>query len=99
MSMPLIIPQTVALLLFCIGLYGVMISKVGIKMLISLEIMINSAVLNLISVAGSMPDPIVLALFVIAIAAIESVVGFSLLVAVFRKFGKVDIPLLSEIKG
>ncbi|MCL4444744.1 MAG: hypothetical protein M1464_03745 [Candidatus Thermoplasmatota archaeon] len=35
----------------------------------------------------------------IAIAAIESVVGFSLLVAVFRKFGKVDIPLLSEIKG
>ena len=78
MSMPLIIPQTVALLLFCIGLYGVMSSKVGIKMLISLEIMINSAVLNLISVAGSLPDPIVLALFVIAIAAIESVVGFSL---------------------
>ena len=97
--MLLAIPETVALLLFCVGLYGVMTSKVGIKMLISLEIMINSAVLNLISVAGASSGPLVLALFVIAIAAVESVVGFSLLVAIYRKFGKVDIPLLSEIKG
>ncbi|MCL5803911.1 MAG: NADH-quinone oxidoreductase subunit NuoK [Candidatus Thermoplasmatota archaeon] len=97
--MLLAIPETVSLILFCVGLYGVMTSKVGIKMLISLEIMINSAVLNLISVAGASSDPLVLALFVIAIAAVESVVGFSLLVAIYRKFGKVDIPLLSEIKG
>ncbi len=97
--MILAIPQTLSLLLFCVGLYGVMTSKIGIKMLISLEIMINSAVLNLISVAGASSDPLVLALFVIAIAAVESVVGFSLLVAIYRKFGKVDIPLLSEIKG
>jgi NADH:ubiquinone oxidoreductase subunit K len=97
--MLLAIPETLSLILFCVGLYGVMTSKVGIKMLISLEIMINSAVLNLISVAGASSDPLVLALFVIAIAAVESVVGFSLLVAIYRKFGKVDIPLLSEIKG
>ena len=97
--MLLAIPETVSLILFCVGLYGVMTSKFGIKMLISLEIMINSAVLNLISVAGASSDPLVLALFVIAIAAVESVVGFSLLVAIYRKFGKVDIPLLSEIKG
>ena len=97
--MLLAIPETLSLILFCVGLYGVMTSKVGIKMLISLEIMINSAVLNLISVSGASSDPLVLALFVIAIAAVESVVGFSLLVAIYRKFGKVDIPLLSEIKG
>ena len=97
--MLLAIPETVSLILFCVGLYGVMTSKVGIKMLISLEIMINSAVMNLISVAGASSDPLVLALFVIAIAAVESVVGLSLLVAIYRKFGKVDIPLLSEIKG
>lgn len=76
-----------------------MSSKIGIKMLISIEIMINSAVLNLIAVAANSQDPIVLALFVIAIAATESVIGISLLVAVYRRFGKVDIPLLSEIKG
>ena len=80
--MLLAIPETLSLILFCVGLYGVMTSKVGIKMLISLEIMINSAVLNLISVAGASSDPLVLALFVIAIAAVESVVGFSLLVAI-----------------
>lgn len=97
--MLMIIPETISLILFCVGLYGVMSSKIGIKMLISIEIMINSAVLNLIAVAAQSQDPIVLALFVIAIAATESVIGISLLVAVYRRFGKVDIPLLSEIKG
>lgn len=96
--MILALPNTVALLLFVIGLYGVMTSKVGIKMLISVEIMINAAIMNLISVAGPDMSPIVLALFVIGIAAVESVVGISLLVAIYRRYGKVNISLLREIK-
>lgn len=92
-------PNTVALLLFVVGLYGVMTSKIGIKMLISIEIMINAAVLSLVSVAAGSMDAIVLALFVIAIAAVESVVGISLLVAIYRRYGKVNISLLRDIKG
>jgi NADH:ubiquinone oxidoreductase subunit K len=96
--MELMIADTLAMLLFTVGLYGVMTSKVGIKMLISIEILINSAVLALvISSYGSM-QPIILALMVIAIAAVESVIGISILIAIFRKFGKVNISLLKEIR-
>ncbi len=96
--MLMILPETLSLLLFSIGLYGVMTSKVGIKMLISIEILINAAVLNLVSVAGLSMQPIVLALLVIAIAAAESVVGMSILVAIYRKYGKVNVSLLSEMR-
>ncbi|WP_297215665.1 NADH-quinone oxidoreductase subunit NuoK [Thermoplasma sp.] len=94
----------VAILLFAIGLYGVITSRVGIKMLISIEIMINSAILNLIGIgsyfyAGSGTiSPYVFALFAIAIGVIESAVGLGLLIAVYHRFGKIDISLLREIR-
>ncbi|MHB8396097.1 MAG: NADH-quinone oxidoreductase subunit NuoK [Thermoplasmataceae archaeon] len=96
--MLMIIPETVSLLLFAIGLYGVMNSRVGIKMLISIEILINAAVLNLVVVAGTSMQPVVLAVMVIAVSAAESVVGMSILVAIYRRFGRVNLSLLSEMR-
>ena len=79
-----------------------MTSKLGLKMLISVEIILNSAILSLVSDSiGAGPanvSPLVMALFAIAIAAVESAVGISLLVSIYRKFGKVDISLLREIR-
>ncbi|GGM65926.1 NADH-quinone oxidoreductase subunit K [Thermogymnomonas acidicola] len=98
--MLLSVMSTLSLILFCIGLYGIMTSNVGIKMLISIEIIINAAILNLVG-AGSFThsvSPLVFALFVIAIGAVESVVGISLLVAIYRKYGRISISLLKEIK-
>ena len=96
------IVQLIALALFTIGLYGIMTSKLGLKMLISVEIVLNSAILSLVSDSiGAGPahvSPLVMALFAIAIAAVESAVGISLLVSIYRKFGKVDISLLREIR-
>ena len=94
----MVLAESLSLLLFVIGLYGVMRSKVGIKMLISIEILVNAGVLNLVLVAGSSMQLIILALMVIAISAAESVVGLSILVAIYRKFGKVNISLLKEMK-
>jgi NADH:ubiquinone oxidoreductase subunit K len=96
--MELMIADTLAMLLFTVGLYGVMTSKVGIKMLISIEILLNSAVLALVASSYGSMQPIILALMVIAIAAVESVIGISILIAIFRKFGKVNISLLKEIR-
>ncbi|MCL4336531.1 MAG: NADH-quinone oxidoreductase subunit NuoK [Candidatus Thermoplasmatota archaeon] len=89
-----------SLILFSIGLYGVMTSNIGIKMLISIEILINAAILNLVVVAISQStiSPIIMALFGIAIGAVESVIGISLLTATYRKVGKVAISLLKEIR-
>ena len=96
--MELMIADTIAMFLFTVGLYGVMSSKVGIKMLISIEILINSAVLALVASSYGLMQPIILALMVIAIAAVESVIGISILIAIFRRFGKVNISLLKEIR-
>lgn len=98
--MQIFIVTILSLILFTIGLYGVMTSNIGIKMLISIEILINAAILNLVMVAISESSitPILMALFGIAIGAVESVIGLSLLTATYRKVGKVAIALLKEIK-
>ena len=89
-----------SLILFSIGLYGVMTSNIGIKMLISIEILINASILNLVVVAISQStiSPIIMALFGIAIGAVESVIGISLLTATYRKVGRVAVSLLKEIR-
>lgn len=98
--MYLFLVSMLSLILFAVGLYGIMVSNVGIKMLISIEILINSAILELVTVAVSSGtvDPIILALFGIAIGAVESVIGLSLLTATFKRIGNVAIALLREIK-
>ncbi len=98
--MEIFLVSALSLILFAIGLYGIMTSNIGIKMLISIEILINAAILNLVMVAIAYGDisPILMALFGIAIGAVESVVGLSLLTATYRKVGRVAIALLKEIK-
>lgn len=98
--MEIFLVSILSLILFAIGLYGIMTSNIGIKMLISIEILINAAILNLVMVAIAYSDisPILMALFGIAIGAVESVIGLSLLTATYRKVGRVAIALLKEIK-
>ena len=98
--MDIFLVSFLSLILFVIGLYGVMTSNIGIKMLISIEIIINSAILNLVAVAiyYNTVSPIIMALFGIAIGAVESVIGLSLLTATYRRVGKVVLSLLKEIK-
>jgi NADH-quinone oxidoreductase subunit K len=76
----------VALLLFMIGVAGVLIRRNFIIILMSIELMLNAANLNLVAfshylhdVAGQMT-----ALFVIAIAAGEAAVGLAIIIVVFR---------------
>lgn len=98
--MEIFVVTLLSLILFSIGLYGIMTSNIGIKMMISIEILINAAILNLVLVAvsGNTISPIVMALFGIAIGAVESVIGLSLLTVTYRKVGRVAIALLKEIK-
>ena len=96
--MELYFVQLLSLLTFTIGLYGVMTSMGGIKTLISIEILLNSALINLVALAQYSSEPLVLAIFVIAISVVESVVGLSLMMAVYRKFGKVSLHSLREMR-
>ncbi len=74
-------------LLFSIGTLGVLLRKNAIVIFMSIEIMLNSVNLSLITFASSFGDASgqVLVFFVMAVAAAEAAVGLAILIAVFRK--------------
>jgi len=79
----------VSLALFIIGLAGVLVRRNFIIILMSIELMLNAANLNLVAFSHYLNDLAgqMTALFVIAIAAGEAAVGLAIIIVVFR--GKV----------
>ncbi|MCL6446456.1 MAG: NADH-quinone oxidoreductase subunit NuoK [Alicyclobacillus sp.] len=75
-------------ILFCIGLYGALTKRNLIMVLISIELMLNAANINLVTFSrlGSTPNlnGQVFTLFTITVAAAELAVGLALLLAMFR---------------
>ena len=88
--------------LFAIGLYGVLARKNAISILMSIELMLNSAVFNLVVfnryVAPEGADGQVLAIFVIAVAAAEVVVGMAIFVTLFGRCKTLDVTRVASLK-
>ncbi len=82
-----------SLILFCLGLVGVMVRRNFITVLMSLELMFNAVNLNLIAFSFRLGDleGQVLALFVITIAAAEAAIGLGLIIALVRLKGTVAL--------
>jgi NADH-quinone oxidoreductase subunit K len=79
----------VGILVFLLGLLGVVIRKNLITILVSTEIMLNGVNLVLVAVdryLGNVEGQI-FALFVLTVAAAEVAVGLGLIVAIFRLRG------------
>ena len=73
-------------ILFVTGIVGVLVRRNFIIVLMSIEIMLNAANLNLVAFANHLHSLAgqVVALFVIAIAAGEAAVGLAIIIVVFR---------------
>lgn len=87
--------------LFALGLLGLLVRRNILFMLMSLEIMMNSAALAFV-VAGSrwqQPDGQIMFLLVLTLAACEACVGLALLLQLYRRFGSLDVDSASEMKG
>lgn len=89
-------------LLFCIGLYGVLASKNAIRVLMSVEIMFNAAIINFVALSKYLPgngvSGQILAIFTYTIAAAGVVVGIALVVAVYRNFQDISLDEISLMK-
>jgi NADH-quinone oxidoreductase subunit K len=87
--------------LFVIGASGVLLRRNPLIVLLSLEIMLNSANLALIGFARHLGDTSgqVFALAVMAVAASEVVVGLGLVVAINRNRFPMDVDRLSTLRG
>ncbi|QQE78767.1 NADH-quinone oxidoreductase subunit NuoK [Alicyclobacillus sp. SO9] len=75
-------------ILFCIGLYGALSKRNLIMVLVSVELMLNAANINLVTFSrlGVSPnlDGQIFTLFTITVAAAEVAVGLALILAIFR---------------
>ena len=92
-----------AVLLFGVGLYGLLQRRSLVAMLISLELMLAAASVNVValtSLAGANASlGQVVALILVGVAAAETAIGLSLFVAIQRAAHSIDVETLSELKG
>ncbi len=99
---PLSIGMAGLLGLLGIGLYGLLVSRNLIKLIVALQIMVKAALLGLIiagSANGQMNLSQSLAITVIVADTVIAVVGIALAVQVRRRIGTLDIRELARLKG
>lgn len=89
--------------LFAIGIYGFMRRQTLVGMLISGEIILAAACLNIMAFSRfQAADPShghVFVLFIMGIAADEVAIGLSLIIAVYRNYRSIQTRELSDLKG
>ena len=92
----------VAAALFSLGLFGMLTRKNAVNVLMSIELIFNSANINLIAfsrfVTGDTEGQ-VFALLVIAIAACEAAVALAIVMSLYRITKGVNLPDASVLKG
>ena len=85
---------------FAIGLFGVLVRRNALGLLLSVELMLNAANINLVAFAfvhGNLSGQ-VLALFVIALAAAEVAVGIGVVLSLQRTVGSIDIGDAAQLR-
>ena len=84
------------------GVYGFVTRKNLIAILISLELILNSADLNFVVfnryLFPDMMEGMVFTLFSIAIAAAETAVAIAIIINVYRAVGDTDINIVNKMK-
>ncbi|MFO1444314.1 NADH-quinone oxidoreductase subunit NuoK [Bacillus sp. Bva_UNVM-123] len=102
-SVPISAYLALALILFCIGLYGALTKRNTVIVLISIELMLNAANINLVAFSklGVMPSITgqVFALFTMTVAAAEVAVGLAILIALYRNRKTVNIDEMNTLKN
>lgn len=88
--------------LFCIGIFGLVTSRNAIRVLMSIELLLNSVNLNLMAFSNFLdPQDIrgqVFAVFVISIAAAEAAVGLAIVLAIYRNRDTIDMEQFNLLK-
>ncbi len=87
-------------ILFFLGLIGLLVRRNMIFMLMSIEIMFNSAGLAFI-IAGShwkQPDGQVMFIFILSVTAVEVAIGLALILQVYHHYKTLDVDAINKLK-
>lgn len=90
-------------LLLALGLFGLLARRNLVAILISLELILNSASINFLAFNKfCMPDKTVgqvFVIFIIALAAAEVCIGLSLIILLYKKNHSINVEQAKELKG
>jgi NADH-quinone oxidoreductase subunit K len=93
---------TLGAILFCIGLLGMMIRRSAIGMLLSIELMLNAASINLVAFGSYLKQPSItgqiFAIFIITLAAAETAVGLAIIINVYRSEQHIDADKVTSMR-
>ncbi len=92
----------VGLILFVLGVQGVVVNRKNILvMIMSIELMLLA--INLVTITGAIRNDNligeILALYILVVAAAESAIGLSILVAFYRVRGTIAVKYINFLKG
>ena len=88
--------------LFSIGIYGLTSSRNVIRVLMSIELLLNAANINLVAFSSYI-DPLevkgqVFAIFVMSVAAAEAAIALAIILAIYRNMATIDMEDFSSLK-
>ncbi len=88
-------------ILFCIGVYGVLVRRNGVLVLMSIELILNAVNINLVAFGAYNQDISgqVFALFIIAVAAAEVGVGLAIVLLIYRNRRSIDVTKADLLRG
>lgn len=88
--------------LFCIGLFGALVKKNAVAVLMGIELILNSVNINLVAYTKFLtPSHLagqVFAIFIIVVAAAEVAVGLAIVISIYRDRLSTDVDNLDWLK-
>jgi NADH:ubiquinone oxidoreductase subunit K len=98
--LPAAVPLLLGAFMFACGVYGVLARRHGVMLLISVELMINAANLNLITFSQLIQDQVgnIVVLFVIAVTAAEVGIGIAIIMMIYRQRSTIAVDDLNLMK-
>jgi NAD(P)H-quinone oxidoreductase subunit 4L len=88
--------------LFCIGIYGLVTSRNAVRVLMSIELMLNAVNINLMGFSNYLDSATikgqVFTIFVITVAAAEAAVGLAIVLAIYRNRETIDMEQFNLLK-
>ena len=88
--------------LFCIGIWGLLNSRNAVRVLMSIELMLNAVNINLMTFSSYVDNNLiqgqVFTIFVITVAAAEAAVGLAILLSLYRNRVTVDMESFNLLK-
>lgn len=103
MNIPVEYFLVLSTLLFFIGVFGFVVRKNLIGILMSVELILNAANINFVAINRFLyPEQLegyVYGLFVIVVAAAETAVAIAIIINVYRSMKNIDVNTIKELKN